>query len=141
MKWNPGRWCIRDCAVHEPEDGRKLMAPLVLKWGLAVPALSPCTRNVNDRTRNANFPELGLTYILYLRGHLPEIYKIFLNQIDRTTYPDPVTTMIVFNRKYIATFQLNSALHMSLIITLMRAFNDGSTKSPSGQILVGPLFL
>jgi hypothetical protein len=113
----------------------------ILNWDLAVPALISCTRNANDRTRNANLPEQGLTYTLYLRGHLPVIYKIFLNPIDKTTDPDPVTTMVVFNRKYFATFQLNSALHMRLIITLLSACNDSSTKSPSGPVLVGPLFL
>jgi hypothetical protein len=119
------------------------MPPPLLNLDLAVPALNPPTRNANDRTRNTNLPERGLTYILYLRGHLPVIYKIFLNPIDRTTDSDPVPTMVVLNsnRKYVATFQLNSALHMRLIITLMSAFNDGSTKSPSGPILVGPLFL
>jgi hypothetical protein len=69
------------------------------------------------------------------------MYKIFLHPIDRTTEPHPVTTMVVFNRKYFATFQFNSALHMRLIITLISAFNNGSIKSPSGSILVGPLFL
>jgi hypothetical protein len=105
------------------------------------PALNPHTRNTNDRSRHANLPEWGLAYKSYLRGHLLVIYKIFLNQIDRTTDPDPVTTMVVFNRKYFATFQMNSALHMKLIITLMSAFNDGSTKGPSGPILVDPLLL
>ncbi len=85
--------------------------------------------------------ERGLTYTSHFRGHLLVIYKIFPNQIDRNTDPDPVTTIVVFNRKYFATFQMNSALHMRDIITLMSAFNDGSTKSPSGPILVGPLFL
>jgi hypothetical protein len=65
---------------------------------------------------------------IYLRGHLPVIYKIFLNPIFRTTDPDPVTTMVVFNMKYFATFQSNSALHMRLIITPMRAVDYGSTK-------------
>jgi hypothetical protein len=64
----------------------------VLNWDLAVSALNPCTRNANERTRNVNLPERGLTYTLYLRGHLPVIYKIFLNRIDRITDPDPVTT-------------------------------------------------
>jgi hypothetical protein len=113
-------------------------APFLLNLDLAVAALNPHTRNENYRTRNTNLPERGLTYTLYLRGHLPVIYKIFLNPIDRTTDSDPVTTMAVFNRKYFATFQLNSALHMRLIITLMSAFNDGSTKRPSEPILVGP---
>ena len=117
------------------------MGPPILNWDLAAPALNPRTRYANDRTRNANLPEWGLTYTSYLRGHLLVIYNIFLNQIDRTTDPDPVTTMVVFNRKYFATFQMNLALHMRLIIALMSAFNDGSTKSPSGPILVGPLFL
>ncbi len=117
------------------------MGPSILNWDLAVPALNSHTKNLNDRTRNANLPEHGLTYTSYLRGHLLVIYKIFLNPVDRTTGPDPVTTMVVFNRKYFATVQMNSALHMRLIITLMSAFNDGSTKSPSGPILVGPLFL
>jgi hypothetical protein len=107
------------------------MGPPILNWDLAVPALNSCIKNGNDRTRNADLPEWGLTYTLYPRGHLPVIYKIFLNQINRTTDPDPVTTMMVFNRKYFATLQLNSALHMRLIITLMSAFKDGSTKSPS----------
>jgi hypothetical protein len=113
----------------------------VMNWDLAVPALKPCTRNANDTTRNTNLPEQGQTYTSYPRSHLLVIYQIFLNQIDRTTDPDPVTTMVVFNRKYFATFQMNSALHMRLIIALMSAFNDGSTKNPSGPILVGPLFL
>jgi hypothetical protein len=133
MKWSLGRWCIRDCAVHRPENRRKWMGPPILNWDLAVPALNPHTRNANDRTRNANLPERGLTYTLYPRGHLPVIYKIFLNRIDRTTDPDLVTTMVVFNRKYFALFQLNSALHMRLIITLMSAFNDGSTKAHQDQ--------
>ena len=105
------------------------------------PLSYPRTRNANDRTRNANLVEGGLTYISYLRGHLLVIYKSFLNQIDRTTDPDPVITMLVFKRKYFVTLQLKSALHMRLINTLMSAFNNGSTKSPSGPILVGPLFL
>jgi hypothetical protein len=67
-------------------------------------------------------------YTILLRGHLPVIYKIFLNPICRTTEPDPVTTMVVFNMKYFATFQLNSALHMRFIITLMSAFDYVSTK-------------
>jgi hypothetical protein len=113
----------------------------LLNLDLAVPVLNPCIRNANDRTRNTNLPERGLSYTLYLRGHLPVIYKIFLDPIDRTTDSDPVTTMVVFNRKYFATFQLNLALHMRLIITLMSAFNNGSTKKPSGPILAGPLFL
>ncbi len=79
-------------------------------------------------------------YTIKLRGHLPVIYKIFLNPIRRTTDPDPVTTMVVFNMKYFATFQLNSALHMRLIITLVSAVDYGSTKSPPGPKLVGPLF-
>jgi hypothetical protein len=101
------------------------MPPPILNWDLAVPALNPCTRNANDRTRNANLPEQGLAYTSYLRSHLLVIYKIFLNQIDRTTDPYPVTTMVVFNRKHFAKFQMNSALHMRLIITPMSAFNDG----------------
>ena len=84
---------------------------------------------------------MGTNIYIYLRGHLSVIYKIF--PIDRTTDSDPITTMVVFNsnRKYFAIFQLNSALHMRLIITLMSALSNGSTKSPSGPILVGPLFL
>ena len=118
-------------------------APPLLNLDLAVLSLNPCTRNANDRTRNTNLTEQGLTYTLYLRGHFLVIYKIFLNPIDRTTDSDPVPTMVVLNsnRKYVATFQLNSALHMRLIITLMSAFNDGSTRSPSGPRQMGPLFL
>ncbi len=80
--------------------------PPLLNLNLAVPALNPHTRNANDRTRNTGLPEWGLTYTLYLRGHLPVIYKIFLNPIDRSTVSDPITTMVVFNsnRKYFATF-------------------------------------
>jgi hypothetical protein len=143
MRWSIGRWCIHYCTAPKPENGRKWMPPPLPKLDLTVPALSPHTRNANDRTRNTSLPERGLTYTLYLQGHLLEIYKIFLNPIDRTTDSDPVTTMVVFNsnRKYFATFQLNSALHIRLIITLMSTFNNGSTKSPSGPILVGPLFL
>jgi hypothetical protein len=136
-----GRWCICDCPVHKPENGRKWMAPPILNWDLAVPALNPRTRNANKKTRIVNLPEWGLTHTLYLRGPLPVIYKIFLNRIDRTTDPDPVTTIALFNRKYFVKLQLKSALHMRLINTLMSAFNNGSTKSPSGPILVGPLFL
>jgi hypothetical protein len=115
--------------------------PEVQNWDFAGPGLNPHIRNVNDRTRNVNLPRWGLTYTIYLRGHLPVIYKIFLDPIGRTTEQDPVNTMVVFNRKHFATFQFNSALHMRLIITLMSTFNNGSTKSPSGPILVGPLFL
>jgi hypothetical protein len=130
-------------AQHPSQKMEENRCPPLLNLYLAVPALNPRTRNSNDRTRNTSLPERGLTHTLYIRGHLPVIYKIFLNPIDRTSDSDPITTMVVFNsnRRYFATFQLNSALHMRLIITLMSAFSNGSIKSPSGPILVGPLFL
>ena len=67
-------------------------------------------------------------YTILLRGHLLVIYKIFLNPICRTTDQDPVTTIVVFNKKYFATFQFNSALHMRFFITLMSAVHFVSTK-------------
>ncbi len=136
-------WEVVHPRLHNAQTRKwkKMDVPLLLNLDVAVLAMNPRTRNANDRTRNTNLPEQGLTYTLYLRGHLPVIYKIFLNPIDRTIDSDPVTTMLVFNRKYFATFQLNSALHMRLIITLISAFDNSSTKSPSGSILVGPLFL
>jgi hypothetical protein len=56
------------------------------------------------------------------------IYKIFLNPICRITDPDPVTTMVVFKMNHFATFQLDSALHMRFIITLMTTVDYVSTK-------------
>jgi hypothetical protein len=84
---------------YQDMAGRYLMPH---KYHLALHFWCPHTRNANDRTRNTNLPERGLTCTLYLRGHLPVIYKIFLNPIDRTTDSDPMTTMIVFNsnKKY-----------------------------------------